>query len=94
MFYRDLLVSISTLLAYVALEEAEVEKLAGELPKGPKLLLYSCYVLSTLRIGSKLGATVLKEAGKERRNTFCKELLTTRGKKEYLDGEEVVSQWK
>lgn len=60
MFYRDLLVGISTLLAYAPFSEAEVEQISLSLPKTQALLLLQSYVLSTLKIDSKFVAQILR----------------------------------
>ena len=46
-----------------------------------------CYVLSNIDIGSSFVGKILKDSGKDRRNIFCKQLLSIRGKREYLDDE-------
>lgn len=60
MFYKDLLVGISTLLAYAPLTEPEIDQLSLQLPKTQALLLLQCYVLSTLEIGSKFVERILR----------------------------------
>ncbi len=72
MFYKDLLIGISTLLAYAPFTKTEVEELSSTLPKSQSLLLLKSYVLSTLEIGSKFVSKILRESGKDRRNIFCK----------------------
>jgi hypothetical protein len=92
--YRDLLLSISTLLAYVPVPLGDLLALAESLPRPQTLLLLQAQVLATLEIGSSLVERVLRESGRERRKVFCKEMLLARGKKEYLDAEEQAQQWK
>jgi sulfur transfer complex TusBCD TusB component (DsrH family) len=60
MFYRDLLVGISTLLAYAPFTETEVEAISVSLSKNQNLLLLQNFVLSTLQIGSKFIAQILR----------------------------------
>jgi hypothetical protein len=59
MFYKELLIGVSTLLAYAPLTEIEVEELTLKLSKNQRLLLLECYVLSTLQIGSKFVERIL-----------------------------------
>ena len=58
------------------------------------MLAIQSYALSTVSTGGELVARILRESGKDRRNTFCKELLGLRGKKEYLDDQEQLMEWK
>lgn len=60
MFYRDLLVGISTLLAYAPFTETEVEDISITLSKNQALLLLQSYVLSTLKIGSKFVTQIIR----------------------------------
>mgnify|MGYP000846841894 FL=1 len=94
MIYRETLLSIATLLAYVPLSREEVNSLVADVPKGQAMLLLQSYLLATQDFSSELVERVLSGSGKERRNLFCKEMLQMRGKKEYLDDEERYLQWK
>lgn len=94
MIYKDLLLSLSTLLAYVPLPKEEVDQLVKERSKGEGLLLMAAYVMSTEHIASEYVQRILSGSSRERRNIFCKEMLVLRSKKEYLDDEEGYLQWK
>jgi hypothetical protein len=94
MIYKDLLISLSTLLSYVPLPLPSIERIAQSVPKGQSLLLMQAYVMSTEDIGSPFVGRILSGCTRERRNLFCKEMLHLRGKKEYLDDEQRYSQWR
>jgi len=87
MIYKELMISLSTLLAYVPLPLSIIEKIADKVTKGQGILLLQAYVMSTEDIGSPFVNRILNSATSQRRNLFCKEMLQLRGKKEYLDDE-------
>ena len=47
MIYKDLLISLSTLLAYVPLPQPLIKKIIEKVSKGESLLLMQAYVMST-----------------------------------------------
>ena len=47
MIYKDLLISLSTLLAYVPLPLNVIEKIVDKVSKGQGILLLQAYVMST-----------------------------------------------
>jgi len=72
MIYKQLLFSLSTILAYVPLSEEEVNKLSINLSKNQSIMLMQAYVLSTMNIGCNFVSKILKDSGRDRRNIFCK----------------------
>ena len=81
MIYKDILVSLSTLLSYVPLKVEVIEKISNNVSKAQSILLLQAYVMATEDIGSKYVDQILSLSSKERRNLFCKEMLHLRGKK-------------
>ena len=59
MIYKDLLISLSTLLSYVPLPLAVIESMADKVGKGQGILLLQAYVMSTEDIGSPFVARIL-----------------------------------
>ena len=94
MIYKENMLSLATLMAYAPIQRKELDELVKPLTKGQSLLAIQSYALSTVSTGGELVARILRESGKDRRNTFCKELLGLRGKKEYLDDQEQLMEWK
>lgn len=47
MIYKELLLSLSTLLAYVPLPLEQIKQILSEVNKGQELLLMQAYVMST-----------------------------------------------
>lgn len=94
MIYKDLLLSLSTLLAYVPLGSDGLAQLLVSSTKGQGVLLMAGYVMSTQQIGSEYVVRILQESSRERRNIFCKEMLVLRGKNEYLDDHKGYQQWR
>jgi hypothetical protein len=47
MIYKELLVSLSTLLAYVPMTHSQIESLIDKCPRGQDMLLMQAYVMST-----------------------------------------------
>ena len=72
MIYKDLLISLSTLLAYVPLAKPIIKKIISKVSKGESLLLMQAYVMATEDITSEFIDQILSTTTRERRNLFCK----------------------
>jgi hypothetical protein len=64
MIYKEVLLSLSTILAYVPVPLPEIESMSKSLSKGQSLLLFQAYLLSTQDIGCKLIERVLAGSGR------------------------------
>lgn len=72
MIYKEILLSLSTLLAYVPLPLEQIKEILGEVNKGQGLLLMQAYVMSTEDIGNTFVEVILNGSVSARRNMFCK----------------------
>jgi hypothetical protein len=72
MIYKELLVSLSTLLAYVPMTHSQIESLIDKCPKGQDMLLMQAYVMSTEDIASPYLEKIMGSGSSARRNMFCK----------------------
>ena len=72
MIYKDLLLSLSTTLAYVPLAPEHIQSLREKCSKGQDLLLMQAYVMSTEDIASPYLEQIMSMSTTARRNMFCK----------------------